>query len=329
MDDMHRETILEIQNLKTFFYLSRGVARAVNDVSFEVRRGEVLGLVGESGCGKTITCLSIVGLLPAAARIVSGKIIFNGINLVDQNKRYLRNLRGRKISMIMQDPSTSLNPVLTIGEQVAEAIRVKFNYRGAVLWSKVIESLELMRLPNPKRQLRSYPHQLSGGMKQRVAGAIALSVSPELVIADEPTTALDVTIQAQYLQELRKLQRKFGLSAVYVTHDFGIVAAICDRVCVMYAGKIVEQAEVNDLLENHRHPYTAGLLSSLPKVDKRVSTLPTISGEPPSLLQIPAGCSFSPRCQHSRAHCGIEDPPVTEISTGHLVRCWKAIQTDW
>ncbi|MFX0200181.1 MAG: ABC transporter ATP-binding protein, partial [Candidatus Hodarchaeota archaeon] len=221
-----KDVILKVEGLKTYFFTGRGVVKAVNDVNFEVRKGEILGLVGESGCGKSITCLSLMRLVPSPGEIVSGKIIFEGENLLEKKKREMRWLRGRKISMIMQDPSTSLNPVFTIGDQVAEAIRVKYAAKGKALWTKVKEGLKLLRFPAPEKRLRNYPHQLSGGMKQRVAGAIAVSIMPTLLIADEPTTALDVTIQAQYLQEIRNLQQQFSLSTIYVTHDLGIVAAV-------------------------------------------------------------------------------------------------------
>lgn len=319
------DAILKVEDLKTYFFLRRGIVKAVDGVSFDVRRGEVLGLVGESGCGKSITSLSILGLVPPPGKIVSGKIVFEGENLLSKRKSYMRRVRGRKISMILQDPSTSLNPVFNIGEQVAEAIQVKYHLRKSALWTKVKEGLELLRFPAPEKRLGDYPHQLSGGMKQRVAGTIALSVMPALVVADEPTTALDVTIQAQYLQELKNLQQKFNLSTIFVTHDFGIVAAICDRVCVMYAGKIVEQAVVDELFENPLHPYTVGLLNTVPKLDKRVDKLPMIPGEPPSLLNLATGCSFFARCPMSRPRCKDEAPPNKPISKDHSVRCWHVI----
>lgn len=315
--------ILKVEDLKTYFFTGRGVVKAVDGVSFDVRRGEIVGLVGESGCGKSITCLSIMRLVPSPGKIVSGKIIFEGENLLDKKNRDMRQLRGSKISLILQDPSTSLNPLLNIGDQVAEAITVKYRLRKAALRTRVKEGLELVRFPAPEKRLGDYPHQLSGGMKQRVAGAIALSVMPALLIADEPTTALDVTIQAQYLQEIRNLQQQFSLSTIFITHDFGIVAAICDRVCVMYAGKIVEQADVDELFQNPLHPYTAGLLSSLPKLDKRVEKLPMIPGEPPVLLNLPPGCSYFPRCSVSKPRCRDEAPPDRLVSGNHLVRCWE------
>ena len=320
---MTAEVILKIEDLKTYFFLSRGVVKAVDGVSFDVRRGEILGLVGESGCGKSMTCLSIMGLVPSPGEIVSGKIVLEGENLLEKSKKDMRVVRGRKMSMILQDPSTSLNPLFTIGDQVAEAIRVKHQLKRAALWKSVVKWLALLRFPAPEKRLGDYPHQLSGGMKQRVAGAIALSVMPALVMADEPTTALDVTIQAQFLQELRYLQQQFNLSAIFVTHDFGVVATICDRVCVMYAGKIVEQAEVADLFDNPLHPYTAGLLSSLPKLDKQEGKLPMIPGEPPQLLNLPPGCSYFQRCSISKPRCRDEAPSHRVVSKDHSVRCWE------
>jgi oligopeptide/dipeptide ABC transporter ATP-binding protein len=287
-------------------------------------KGEMVGLVGESGCGKSITCLSIMRLVPSPGKIVSGKIIFENENILDKNEKDMRRLRGRKISMILQDPSISLNPVLRIGGQVAEAIKVKYQLRKADLWTSVKEALELLHFPAPEKRLRDYPHQLSGGMKQRVVGAIALAVMPTLLIADEPTTSLDVTIQAQYLQEIMNLQQQFSLSTIYVTHDLSIVAAICNRVCVMYAGKIVEQADVDELLKNPLHPYTAGLLSSVPKLGNQIEKLAMIPGEPPSLLNLPPGCSYFPRCPMSKPRCRDEGaPPISPVSKDHLVRCWE------
>jgi peptide/nickel transport system ATP-binding protein/oligopeptide transport system ATP-binding protein len=262
-------------------------------------------------------------LVPPPGKIVSGKIIFEGENLLDKNESYMRRVRGRKISMILQDPSTALNPVFTIGSQVAEAIRAKYSLKKTALRTRVTDALDLLRFPAPEKRLGDYPHQLSGGMKQRVAGAIALSVMPQLLMADEPTTALDVTIQAQYLQEIKNLQQRFNLSTIFVTHDFGVVEAICDRVSVMYAGKIVEQAESKELFANALHPYTVGLLNSLPRLDIRVEKLPMIPGEPPSLVNLPGGCSYFPRCTVSKPRCKYEAPPAKHVSEDHLVRCWK------
>jgi len=316
------DVILRVEDLKTYFFLRRGVLKAVDGVSFKLRQGEVLGLVGESGCGKSVACRSILRLVPSPGKIVAGKIIFENENLLEKNSRDMRQLRGRKISMILQDPSSSLNPVLSIGNQVAEAIKIKQRLDKADLWKAVKEMLELLRFPAPEKRLRDYPHQLSGGMNQRVVGAIALSATPKLLLADEPTTALDVTTQAQFILELRRLQKQFGLSMIFVTHDLGIVETICDRVCVMYAGKIVEQAPVDELFNTPLHPYTVGLLSSLPQLGKKVDTLPTIPGEPPLLLNLPPGCVYFPRCPMSKPRCENELPPEVIVSEDHLVRCW-------
>lgn len=317
------DVILEVEDLKTYFFLRRGVVKAVDGVSFVVRRGEVLGLVGESGCGKSVTCRSIVRLVPYPGEIVSGRILLNGENLLDKDDKEMRRLRGSKISMVMQDPSSSLNPVFTIGYQIAEAVRITQRLKKSALWDRVRKLLELLNFPAPERRLRDYPHQLSGGMKQRVVGAIALSGPPMLLLADEPTTALDVTIQDQYLQELKRLQEQFNLSTIFVTHDFGVVTRICDRVCVMYAGKVVEQAGVDELLNHPLHPYTVGLLDSLPKLDTKVEKLPTVPGEPPALLNLPPGCSFSPRCTKSEPRCQAESPLIQWVSSEHAVSCWR------
>jgi peptide/nickel transport system ATP-binding protein/oligopeptide transport system ATP-binding protein len=317
------DVILRVEDLKTYFFLKRGVLKAVDGVSFDLRQGEVLGLVGESGCGKSVACRSILRLVPSPGKIVAGKIIFENENLLEKNSRGMRQLRGRKISMILQDPSSSLNPVLSIGNQVAEAIKIKQRLNKADLWKAVKEMLELLRFPAPEKRLRDYPHQLSGGMNQRVVGAIALSANPKLLLADEPTTALDVTTQAQFILELRRLQKQFRLSMIFVTHDLGVVATICDRVCVMYAGKIVEQAPIDELFNKSLHPYTGGLLRSLPPLGKKVDMLPTIPGEPPLLLNLPPGCGYFPRCPLSKPRCENELPPEVAVSDDHLVRCWE------
>ena len=317
------DVILRVEDLKTYFFLKRGVLKAVDGVSFDLRQGEVLGLVGESGCGKSVACRSILRLVPSPGKIVAGKIIFENENLLEKNSRGMRQLRGRKISMILQDPSSSLNPVLSIGNQVAEAIKIKQRLNKADLWKAVKEMLELLRFPAPEKRLRDYPHQLSGGMNQRVVGAIALSANPKLLLADEPTTALDVTTQAQFILELRRLQKQFRLSMIFVTHDLGVVATICDRVCVMYAGKIVEQAPIDELFNKSLHPYTGGLLRSLPPLGKKVDMLPTIPGEPPLLLNLPPGCGYFPRCPLSKPRCENELPPEVDVSDDHLVRCWE------
>ena len=317
------ETLLEVTDLKTHFFTRRGVIKAVDGVSFSIKEGETLGLVGESGCGKTITSLSILGLVPKpAGRVVNGKIIFDGQDLLQKGEKEMRHVRGRRISMIQQDPMTSLNPVFTIGEQVAEPIRRHQKLKGSQVWEKVKEMLSLVRIPSPESRMREYPHQMSGGMRQRISGARALSCEPHLLIADEPTTALDVTIQAQFLGLLEKIQQKSKISMIMVTHDLGIVAKICDRVAVMYAGKIIESASTNELFYNPAHPYTIALMKSLPKLEERVDWLYSIEGQPPDLLDIPPGCAFAPRCLHTKDICSAKYPPEQSISEGHHVTCW-------
>lgn len=315
--------VIEVKDLKTYFFTSRGVVKAVDGVSFRLKEGETLGLVGESGCGKSITCLSILRLVPRpAGRIVSGEIIFDGENLLSKSEKEMRHIRGRRISMILQDPMTSLNPVLTIGDQVAEPVRIHQNLDKIMVREKVKEMLRLVRIPSPEVRMREYPHQMSGGMRQRIVGAMVLSCQPQLLIADEPTTSLDVTIQAQFLRLLKEIQQQSNLSMIVVTHDFGIVAKVCDRLAVMYAGKIVESADVRDLFNNPIHPYTKALLNSLPKMEVKVDKLFSIEGQPPELHDLPPGCSFAPRCSEEKEICKKAYPPQSVVKDGHNVCCW-------
>ena len=315
--------VIEVKDLKTYFFTSRGVVKAVDGVSFRLKEGETLGLVGESGCGKSITCLSILRLVPRpAGRIVSGEIIFDGENLLSKSEKEMRHIRGRRISMILQDPMTSLNPVLTIGDQVAEPVRIHQNLDKIMVREKVKEMLRLVRIPSPEVRMREYPHQMSGGMRQRIVGAMVLSCQPQLLIADEPTTSLDVTIQAQFLRLLKEIQQQSNLSMIVVTHDFGIVAKVCDRLAVMYAGKIVESADVRDLFNNPIHPYTKALLNSLPKMEVKVDKLFSIEGQPPELHDLPPGCSFAPRCSEEKEICKKAYPPQSVVKDGHYVCCW-------
>jgi oligopeptide/dipeptide ABC transporter ATP-binding protein len=316
--------LLEVKNLRTYFYTRRGVVKAVEGVTFSLNKGETFGLVGESGCGKSVTCLSILRLVPEpAGRIVGGQILLEGEDLLKMDDREIRKVRGKKISMILQDPMTSLNPVFSIGNQVTEALRIHHRLRGRDLLNRAKQMLRLVRIPSPEMRLRNYPHELSGGMRQRVVGAISLSCEPQIIIADEPTTSLDATLQVQYLDLLKEVQNKLGLAILFVTHDFGIVARMCDRVAVMYAGRIVEMAEVRELFNHPLHPYTVGLMKSLPKVEERVEMLDRIKGEPPSLLNLPPGCVFAPRCSSRNEECNADGfPPSSEVSTGHRVRCW-------
>lgn len=315
-------SLLEVRDLKTYFYTRRGVVRAVQGVSLSVDKGETVGLVGESGSGKTITCLSILRLVPKpAGRIVGGQILFEGEDLLTKSEEEIRKIRGSRISMILQDPMSSLNPAFTIGNQVAETIVLHQNVRGRKLWDKVREIFGLVRIPSPETTIRYYPHQISGGMRQRVVGAIGISCQPQLLIADEPTTSLDVTIQAQYLKLLKDIQRELGLAMIFITHDLGIVAKMCDKVAVMYAGKIVESADTRELFNNPTHPYTVALLKSLPRIDVKVDKLYSIEGQPPSMIGPATGCSFAPRCDNATSRCADETPPTVDVKEGHCVRC--------
>jgi len=298
------------------------VVRAVDGVSFHVDEDETLGLVGESGCGKTMSCLSILRLVPRPGRVVSGKILFEGEDLLRKSDKEMRKVRGEKISMILQDPMTSLNPVFTVGDQIQESLSTHLKLRGAELRDRVVEMLRQVNISSPETRITAYPHQMSGGMKQRVVGAISISCRPRLLIADEPTTSLDVTIQAQYLELLRDLQRELGMSLIFITHDFGIVANMCDRVSVMYAGQIVENAPVWDIFYRPAHHYTASLLRAVPKLETKVDSLVSIPGQPPRLDRVPEGCRFAPRCARSQDNCQQDEPPLSALEDGHDVKCW-------
>ncbi|HTY81323.1 MAG TPA: ABC transporter ATP-binding protein [Dehalococcoidales bacterium] len=317
--------LLNVIDLKTYFVTPRSVVKAVDGVSFHVDEGETLGIVGESGCGKTVTSLSILRLLPRpAGRIVGGQILFEGQDIVKMNESELQRIRGGKISMILQDPMASLNPVFNIGNQLSEAIATKLKMKGSQLNSRVIDMLKRVKIPSPEARVRDFPHQMSGGMKQRVVGAISISCHPRLLIADEPTTSLDVTIQAQYLQLLKDLQGEFRMSLIFITHDFGIVASMCDRVVVMYAGKVVETASVRDIFYRPAHPYTTALLKAVPKLETDIDRLVSIPGQPPRLDNLPKGCSFSPRCPSGDdPQCSLE-PPELQVGSDHYVKCWKS-----
>src|ERR671937_226118 len=303
------QPLLEVKNLRTYFVSAKGtrVVRAVDGARFTLNEGETLGIVGESGSGKTVTSLSILRLLPPAARIVDGEIWFAGENLLKKSEREMQRVRGSQITMILQDPLMSLNPLFTIGEQIAEPLRIHLSMRRQSLGERIKELLRGVRIPSPEVRMREYPHQMSGGMRQRIVGAIALSGGPELIIADEPTTNLDVTIQAQYLNMLKDLQRRTGVALLFITHNLGIVAKMCDRVAVMYAGRIVEQGSVREIFKAPRHPYSQALLSSIPKIGSR-DPLYAIPGQPPDLARLPGGCSFHPRCPHAWERCREEEP---------------------
>jgi oligopeptide/dipeptide ABC transporter ATP-binding protein len=318
------DVILEVENLHTYCFTRWGVVKAVDGVSFSLRQGEALAIVGESGCGKTMTALSLLRLLPRpATRIVKGAIRLEGENLVEKSEREMREIRGKRISMILQDPQTSLNPVFTIGNQLIEAIKIHHDDGGADLEKRAVQGLKQVKVAAPERRVTDYPHQISGGMKQRVVGAIAISCEPKIIIADEPTTSLDVTIQAQYLRLLREIQEATNLSLIFITHDFGVVAKMCDRVMVMYAGRSVENGPVRDIFNHPSHPYTQALLRSVPSMDEDVERLYSITGQPPALWDLPEGCRFAPRCPHADDRCRSEYPPSFPVSNGHAANCWR------
>jgi oligopeptide/dipeptide ABC transporter ATP-binding protein len=325
------EPILTVSDLRTYLYTRWGVTKAVDGVSFEVCPGETLGIVGESGSGKSMLALSLVRLTPEpASRIESGQVVLNGRDLLALSDKEMRQVRGTEISMILQDPQQSLNPVFTVGNQLAEAIRVHdADASGAAVRGKSIAALESVHVPAPESRLRNYPHEISGGMKQRVVGAMALAFQPQVLIADEPTTALDVTIQAQYLRLLEELQERTGVSIVLITHDFGVVAEACDRVAVMYAGRIVEQGPVAQIFDNPRHPYTKALLDSRPRADFVPERLPSIEGQPPALNDLPAGCRFEPRCRYAEDRCRAAYPDAVGFNKTHVAACWKAGEDLW
>ena len=317
--------LLQVTDLETHYVTFGGsrIVKAVDSVSFSLNEGETLGIVGESGCGKTTTCLSIVGLLPPAARIVGGQIEFAGKDLARLSQREMRHIRGAQIAMILQDPMASLNPLFSIYTQVAEPAYYHRSLRGRSLRQRVRQLLDAVRIPSPAQRMREYPHQMSGGMRQRIVGAIALAGGPRLIIADEPTTNLDVTIQAQYLDLLKELQQETGVAVVFVTHNLGIVARMCDKLAVMYAGKIVEAGTVRELFNAPQHPYTKGLLGSMPKLGSK-EPLFAIPGHPPDLASLPSGCAFHPRCAEVMTRCVGEEPPELRVAPGWTARCWRA-----
>ncbi len=317
--------LLVVDDLKTYFYTRRGITKAVDGVSFTLQAGETLALVGESGSGKSVTCLSLVRLVPEpAGRIVGGRVLFEGEDLLRKSPAQMRHVRGKQIAMVLQDPMTSLNPALTIGTQVGEVVRLHQGLRGTRLRERVLEALSRLRISAAGTRLRQYSHQFSGGMRQRVSSAIALSCAPRLLIADEPTTSLDVTIQAQYLELLKDVQASAGLAVILVTHDFGIVAANADRVAVMYAGKIVEMGSTLQVFNNPSHPYTQALLRCLPDVELRRQELVEIGGQPPDLGRLPPGCPFAPRCPRRQSICDEAYPPAVTVDGGHVAHCWVA-----
>lgn len=320
-----QDNLLKIKNLRTYFFTRRGIVKAVDGVDMEAKKGKLTALVGESGCGKSVTGLSIMGLIPSpVGKIVEGEILFEGNDLAKLNYKEMADLRGKDISMIFQEPMTSLNPVLTIGRQVGEPLRIHSSLSPEEINERVLSILDLVGIPEPHSRLKSYPHQLSGGMRQRVMIAMALICRPKLLIADEPTTALDVTIQAQILDLMLELMKKINTSIILITHDLGVVAEVCDEVNVMYAGKIVEKGDVFSIFDNPSHPYTWGLLRSIPRIEKKgkAKKLYTIKGMVPNLIDPPPGCRFADRCDKARGICCEEEPPFTTIEEGHFVKCW-------
>ncbi|QIL70769.1 ABC transporter ATP-binding protein [Diaphorobacter sp. HDW4B] len=315
---------LEVRHLRTEFDTRAGVLKAVNDVSFRIERGRILGLVGESGSGKSVTGFSIMGLVDAPGRVAGGEILFQGRDLTRMKPRELRSLQGNRIAMIFQDPMMTLNPVLRIDTQMIEAVQAHSKVSKAEARERSRETLGMMGIPSPEERLQAYPHQLSGGMRQRVAIAIAMLHRPDLIIADEPTTALDVTIQAQILSEVQKLARQHGTSLIWITHDLSVVAGLADEVAVMYAGRIVEHGKVDDVLDHPLHPYTAGLISSLPSNNQRGQRLKQIPGMTPNLLQLPAGCAFAARCSRAGSACSAQ-PELTEALPERQVRCFYPV----
>jgi oligopeptide/dipeptide ABC transporter ATP-binding protein len=316
--------VLEVNNLQTYFQTRWGTVKAVDGVSFQLNRGETLGIVGESGSGKSVTMLSLMRLVPIPpGRIVNGEIILDGQDLLQLTEEQMSKVRGSQISLIIQDPMTSLNPVFSIGNQVMETVKIHQDIPKKSIMETALDVLRKVNIPAAETRMRDYPHQMSGGMRQRVVGAISISCQPSVLIADEPTTSLDVTIQAQYLKLLKELQQESNLGLIFITHDFGIVAKMCDKVAVMYAGKIVEQGPVRDIFNHPSHPYTEALLASVPKLEEDVERLYSIEGQPPALHDLPPGCPFAPRCQYAMEKCLEGYPSVTQVNERHSAACWR------
>ncbi len=318
---MKEDTILKVKGLKTYFYDRKGKVPAVDGVDFTVRKGETLGIVGESGCGKSVTSMSILKLLPPEGKVVEGEILFKGRDLTKCSSSEMEKIRGKEIAMIFQEPMTSLNPVYTVGQQIGEMIKTHEQLSKKQLREKAIEMLKLVGIPSPEKRIDEYPHELSGGMRQRVMIAMALFCNPELLIADEPTTALDVTIQAQILELMRELKNKLGTSIMMITHDLGVIAEMADYVLVMYAGMVMEYCSVRDLFQKPLHPYTQGLINSLPRIDDAKDKLYVIEGSVPSLYDMPEGCRFWPRCPHAKEICKTRIPELYDCG-GRKVRCF-------
>ncbi len=316
--------VLSVRDLRMHLHTRWGITRAVDGISFDLHEGETLGIVGESGCGKSMTALTIMRLLPKpAARIIGGEVLLDGEDLLKKSEAEMRKVRGRKVAMILQDPQTSLNPVFTIESQLNEALDMdKQAGLGEKLKARAVQALRMVNVADPERRLSNYPHQMSGGMKQRVVGAMAIAPRPRVLIADEPTTALDVTIQLQYLNLLKRLQQQTGVSIIFITHDFGVIAKMCDRAAVFYAGRIVEQGSVQKLFTQPAHPYTQALMASVPRIEERVEKLYSIEGKPPALFDLPDGCRFAPRCPDLMERCTQEYPPDFPVAPRHTAACW-------
>jgi peptide/nickel transport system ATP-binding protein len=333
MDTIADDVVLEVNDLQTVFFTNSGLFRAVDQLSFRVRRGETLAIVGESGCGKSVSALSIMRLVPdPPGRIVGGSVLLEGVDLLALSEAEMRRIRGDRMSMIFQEPMTSLNPVMRIGDQIAEAVRLHRNMSRDQTWKQAVEMLRLVRIPEPARRAQEYPHQLSGGMRQRAMIAMALACRPALLIADEPTTALDVTIQAQILALVLELQRELGMGLILITHDLGVVAQTAQRVIVMYAGKKVEEADVETLFADPRHPYTRGLMASIPALPTSATNtearLAEIPGMVPALTHLPPGCAFAPRCALAMPRCHEEYPPLRDYGGDHWAACWRAAEIE-
>ncbi len=319
-------TLLDVQDLKTHFFTQEGVVKAVDGVSYDLEEGETLGLVGESGCGKTVSALSIMRLIPdPPGKTVGGQVLFNGEDLLKLNNAQMRRIRGRQIAMVFQEPMTSLNPVLTVERQLTESLELHLSMSRSDARKEAVHRLEQVGIPDSERRIKQYPHQFSGGMRQRVMIAMALSCNPKLIIADEPTTALDVTIQAQILELMKSLSKEYGVSLIIITHNLGVVARYADRVNIMYAGRIIERGTAEEIYRNPRHPYTLGLLNSVPRLDQpRKEKLDPIEGQPPDMINLPQGCSFRERCRYAIDRCAEEVPLLQEVGEGHLSACFVA-----
>jgi oligopeptide/dipeptide ABC transporter ATP-binding protein len=323
---MSSRPLLELQNLSTHYVSAQGtrVVRAVDEVSLRINAGETLGIVGESGSGKSTLALTILRILPPAAKIVSGKMLLDGEDLLLKSDEEMRRVRGKRIAMILQDPMASLNPLFKIGDQIAETLRVHEGASRSAAWKRAQDLLKAVRIPSPETRVTQYPHEMSGGMRQRIVGAIGISCEPRLLIADEPTTSLDLTIQAQYLALLRDLQREHGLALIFITHNLGIVAKMCDQLAVMYAGRVVESGPVSQIFNTPSHPYTEALLNSIPRMTDNRQRLTAIDGQPPDLSALPPGCSFAPRCPAVFDRCHTQAPPALSTAPGRTARCWLA-----